>query len=120
MRLNSYEPTVTVGAELLRANIMRGVNVRMVAIASQTFMKERCVVSDDILAKWRDSDDEFVQSVIAGFDALKKKSDQFWADPYGNTCGLGRPHVISPTVYKNGGYTFCANCFEPLKVDPHD
>lgn len=51
---------------------------------------------------------------------LKKQSDDFWANPYKNTCGLGFPHVISPTVYKNGGYTFCANCFEPLRVEPHE
>lgn len=77
------------------------------------------MMSDDIYLP-RETDNELQAQIRAAAAFIKKQSDEYWADPASKTCGIGFPHVISPSVYKNGGYTSCSNCFEPLKVEPHE
>ena len=70
------------------------------------------MVSHDIYAP-RDSDNELQARIRAAAAAIKKQSDDYWNDPYGNTCGLGFPHVVGPHVYKRGGF---ANCLIAVKL----
>lgn len=73
-----------------------------------TSMTRRCVVSDDFVTQLREA-----------IEAIKKQSDEYWADPASKTCGIGFPHTVggkSIKIVDVGTFMVCIECGQVVEV----
>ena len=65
-------------------------------------------MSDDIVTRLREA-----------IEAIKKQSDEYWADPASKTCGVGFPHTVGGNIIKVvdvGQFMVCIECGQALEI----
>ena len=56
---------------------------------------------------------DFKTQILEAVEALKKQSDEYWADPAAKTCGIGFPHIVGGRTIKIvdvGEFMVCVEC----------
>ena len=73
--------------------------------------------------KWLVMTDDIVTQMRQAIEAMKKQSDEYWADPYSKTCGLGYPHTVSGKSIKIanvGEFMICIECWQAVEIPKND
>jgi len=63
--------------------------------------------------------DELLNQVRQAVEALKKQSDEYWADPASKTCGIGFPHTVggkSIKIVDVGEFMVCVECGQAVEI----
>ena len=78
-------------------------------------------MTDDIYSP-RETDNELQAQIRAAAAAMKKQSDEYWADPASKTCGVGFPHTVggrSIKIVDVGTFMICIECWQAVEI-PND
>lgn len=61
--------------------------------------------------------------ILEAVEAIKKQSDEYWADPASKTCGVGFPHTVggkSIKIVDVGTFMVCIECGQAVEVPSND
>ena len=75
-------------------------------------------MNDDIYLP-RETDNELQAQIRAAAGFIKKQHDEYWADPYSKTCGLGFPHTVgrrSIKIVDVGTFMICIECGQAVEI----
>lgn len=79
-------------------------------------------MSDDIYSP-KETDNELQAQIRAALAFLKKRSDEYWADPASKTCGIGFPHTVggkSIRIVDVGTFMVCIECGQAVEVPSNE